>query len=133
ITRTPELDESGNQKTNANGQPQYIEDFTLNGNVCDDAIFRKLYQIIIGTRVDGLIPEGKAPAEGTAPALTVRYRLNEVRDEEVVEYLPYDADHYAVRRNGICLFYIEKSRVNQIPKALADVEAGTFVAANYGV
>ena len=133
ITRTPELDENGNQKTNANGQPQYIEDFTINGVFCDGTVFRKLYQIIIGTRVDGLIPEDNIPAEDTAPVLTVRYQLNEVRDEEVVEYLPYDADHYAVRRNGICLFYIEKARVNQIPKALEEVQAGTFVAANYGV
>ena len=72
ITRTPELDESGNQKTNANGQAQYIEDFTMNGEFCDDTTFRKLYQIIIGTRVDGLIPDGKAPTAETAPILTVR-------------------------------------------------------------
>jgi hypothetical protein len=111
----------------------WVEAFTINGAYCADDTFRKLYQVIIGTRVDGLIPEGKAPAADTKPVLTVRYQLNAIREEELVEYLPYDLDYYAIRRNGVCLFYILKTRVQQIPNALADWHAGTFDPTKYGV
>lgn len=124
IDRTPELDSESHPKSNRNGQPVVSEQFSLNGKPIEDAAFRRLYQLVIGTLVDGMIPEDRMPGQDAAPVLTVRYRLNTVREEELVEYLPYDADHYAVRRNGVCIFYILKTRVDVIPQALAEFVAG---------
>ena len=106
--------------------PDAGEDFRLDGVPVPDQTFRKLYQVIIGPRVDGMIPEGKAPDSEAVPVLTVRYRLNSVREEELIEYLPYDADHYALRRNGVCMFYILKSRVDRIAEAIRAYEDGSF-------
>ncbi|GHU73841.1 hypothetical protein AGMMS49992_13700 [Clostridia bacterium] len=133
ISREPSVNADGSPRLDGNGKQMTDDTFTLNGEPLDDTTARKLYQIIIGTRVDGVIPEGKAPGAAVTPVLTVRYRLNQVRDEETVEYLPYDGDYYAVRRNGETLFYILKTRVQMIPDALNDYHAGTFVPTNYGV
>ncbi|MDR1262788.1 MAG: DUF4340 domain-containing protein [Oscillospiraceae bacterium] len=133
ISRQPSVKEDGTPRLDGNGKQMTDDTFTLNGEPADDSTFRKLYQIIIGTRVDGVIPEGKAPAADTAAELTVRYTLNEVRETETIEYLPYDADYYAVRRNGETLFYILKTRAQQIPDALTDYHNGTFDPAKYGV
>ncbi|MDR2657479.1 MAG: DUF4340 domain-containing protein [Oscillospiraceae bacterium] len=133
ISRQPSVNADGTPRLDGNGKQMTDDTFTLNGEPADDSTFRKLYQIIIGTRVDGVIPEGKTPEADTAATLTIRYTLNEVRETETIEYLPYDADHYAVRRNGETLFYILKTRVQQIPDALDDYHNGTFDPAKYGV
>jgi hypothetical protein len=133
ISRVPTLNEDGSEKLDASGQPATTDNFTINGQVADDSNFRKLYQIVIGTRVDGLIPEGKAPAPEARPELSVTYTINVSSEPEVIEYLPYDQDNYAVRRNGNTLFYIMKSRVQMIPDALKAYHDGTFNPADYGV
>ncbi|MDR0396009.1 MAG: DUF4340 domain-containing protein [Oscillospiraceae bacterium] len=133
ISRSPSFKDDGSPRLDGNGNQMTDDTFTLNGEYADDSSFRKLYQIIIGTRVDGLIPEGMSPSPDTAAVLTVRYRLNKVREAETIEYLPYDADYYAVRRNGETLFYILKSRVQMIPDALNDYREGVFDPKKYGV
>ena len=133
IRRAPDLGEDGRQNLNAGGQPMFIEAFALDGVPVPDKTFRKLYQIIIGTRVDGMIPEGKTPDGTATPLLTVQYRLNSVREEELIEYLSYDADHYALRRNGVCMFYILKSRVDRIAEAIRAYENGSFDPEAFGV
>ncbi|GHU68605.1 hypothetical protein FACS1894184_11000 [Clostridia bacterium] len=133
ISRTPSVNTDGTPRLDGNGNQMSDDLFTINGEQADDSSFRKLYQIIIGTRVDGVIPEGKAPTENTAAVLTIRYTLNQVRETETIEYLPYDSDYYAVRRNGETLFYILKTRVQMIPDALNAYHDGTFVPANFGV
>lgn len=95
------------------------ETYTLDGQTIPDADFKKLYQMIIGTQADGLLPEGWVAEADAVAALTVRYQLNTGGGEETIEYLPYDIDHYAVRRNGNALFYIQKSSVDIIPEAIA--------------
>lgn len=137
IERVPSLDENGTQKLDGAGKPATNDNFTINTQPADDTTFRKLYQIIIGTRVDGLIPEGKTPAANISPELTVAYTLNVPNDlglmKETVEYLPYDSDNYAVRRNGVTMFYILKSRVHMIIDSINDYHAGTFDPKKYGV
>lgn len=133
ITRTPTLNDDGTPKLNAAGDPTYDDSFTVNGEYAEDSPFRKLYQIIIGTRVDGLIPDGKT-LPGGEPAVTVTYTLNvDGGRDETIEYVPYDAENYAVRRNGETLFYILKTRVNMIERAIDAYKAGTFVPSEFGV
>lgn len=132
IDRAPSMGPDGKQRVDANGKPVFSEAFALGGEPVEDSTFRKLYQIIIGTQVDGMIPEGKVPAEDVKPVLTVTYQLNAVRELETVEYLPYDADHYAVRRNGVCMFYILRARVEMITQALEAYETGTFDPKAFG-
>ncbi|MDR1600773.1 MAG: DUF4340 domain-containing protein [Oscillospiraceae bacterium] len=133
ISRSPSFKDDGTPRLDGNGNQMNDDTFTLNGEPVDDTQFRKLYQIIIGTRVDGVIPEGKAPDPRTAALLTVRYQLSGDYGTQTIEYLPYDADYYAVRRNGETLFYILKSRVRMIPDALSEYHAGTFDPKKYGV
>ena len=128
VFRAPSLDEAGQPRLNLNGQPMMAETFTLCGEPVEDAAFRRLYRLIIGTRVDGMLPDGWTPDDDTEPVLTVAYRLigrHHGAEEEIVEYLPYNADHYGVRRNGVSLFYILKTRVDIIPQSLAAYHAGT--------
>lgn len=133
ITREPLLDAENQPRYYSNGQPMYDESFTLNGDPLDEATFRKLYQILISTMADGMLPADWQPPENTPPALTITYHLNAVRDAERIEYLPYDTTHYAVRRNNETIFYILKSRADIIPQALEACHEGTFVAEEYGV
>ena len=133
IERIPELDESGDPILGADGAVATAEAFRIGGEPADEKMFRKLYQLVIGTLADGLLPVGWAPADSVKPALTVTYRLTEGRADEIAEYLPYNAEHYAVRRNGVCLFYILKSRVDVIPEALASYHDGSFDPKMFGL
>ncbi|MCL1796549.1 MAG: DUF4340 domain-containing protein, partial [Clostridia bacterium] len=120
-------------ETDNHSETSLTEKFRINNEPADETTFRQLYQLIIGTLVDGLLPDGWVSADEVKPVLTVTYGLIESQDDEVIEYLPYNADFYAVRRNGVCLFYILKSRVDVIPEALAAYKAGTFDPSAYGL
>jgi len=134
ISRTPDLDDDGNQKVNSAGVAQTIDEYTFNGESIDESTFKKLYQLVIGTRVDGVIPDGQAPDASAEPVLTVVYRLNTGSGAaETIEYVPYNTDYYAVRRNGLTLFYLLKTRVEQIPKALDAYRDGTFNPKDFGL
>ena len=132
IVRTPALNADGSAKLDNSGNPVNEETFTINGQPCDESTFRKLYQIIIGTRIDGLVQQDSVSAD-VAPELTVTYTLNVSPVPETIEYISYDAVNYAVRRNGVTLFYIMKSRVQMIPDALKAYHEGTFRPADFGV
>ena len=133
IERIPSLDANGEPRRKEDGAAETVEVFTIGGEPADDTTFRKLYQLLIGTLADGLLPGEWAPADNEKPALTVTYQLNGERGNEVTEYLPYNTEHYAVRRNGICLFYILKSRVDIIPAAMAAYHDGSFDPKKFGL
>ncbi|MCL1854704.1 MAG: DUF4340 domain-containing protein [Clostridia bacterium] len=133
IERVPELDANGDPMPGQDGNQVSAEAFRIGGEPADDKTFRKLYQLVIGTLADGILPAGWAPADDAEPVLSVTYRLTEGRADEVIEYLLYNAEHYAVRRNGVCLFYILKSRVDVIPEAFAAYHDGSFDPKNFGL
>jgi|GEM_PF-3468367 len=127
IYREPELDAEGNQKVNSGGVPQFIETFYFEGEETDD-LFKKIYQVIIGTMVskesDDIYLDGDV-------MVTVTYRLNVAPGELVIEYIAYDEEYYAVRRDGLTLFLIKQSIINNMIAQLEEFRAGTFVAPKY--
>ena len=49
-------------------------------------------------------------------------------NELTIEYLEYDDDYLAVRRDGLTLFLIKRDRVDSMINSLNEYRAGTFVA-----
>lgn len=119
IERTPQLDEDGSETDKEN------EAFYFDGEPTDETLFRKLYQEIIGTMNSKLCDdyhfEGKVYC-------TVTYTLNVEPNELTIEYLDYDDDYLAVRRDGLTLFLIKRDRVDSMINSLNEYRAGTFVA-----
>lgn len=110
IERTPKLDEEGEEELDDDGNVVMADNFFFNGQKAHDRHTRQFYQDIIGLIVDGEVADpDKVTGE---PVLTTVFRRNRGSVREIVtEYLPYDADHYAVRKNGDIKFYILKSKV----------------------
>lgn len=82
----------------------------------DDTSFRSFYQSIIGLSVDGILPENATVSDDAV--LHISFQL---KDENAsgsrtytVEYLPYDADNYAVRTNDKILFTISKDKITNV-------------------
>ncbi len=125
ITREPVLDANGNPEVGTNGKNKTNDTYTFNGEVTEEDLFKKLYQIIIGT-MNSKISDDRA-IEGKVVA-SVHYTLNEAPGEFTVEYLEYDEDYYAVRRDNLTLFLIKHDRIDQLLEKLAQYADGTFVA-----
>lgn len=115
ITREPVLDADGNQKTASNGQLETNDSYSFDGEEISEDDFKELYQTIIGMQVsklnDDYYYDGKV-------AVTVHYTLNTELSEFTVEYLEYDNDYYAVRRNGVCMFLIKRAKVDNMLSAI---------------
>lgn len=119
IERTPELDENGNETDDE------VETFYFEGEVTDEKLIKKLYQEIIGTMNSKLCDDYHF--EGDVYC-TVTYQLNVEPGELVIEYLVYDDDYLAVRRDNQTLFLIKRERIDAMITALNEYRAGTFVA-----
>lgn len=115
ITREPVLDADGNQKTAKNGQPETSDTYFFDGEEIAEDDFKSLYQTIIGMQVSKLNDDYYYDGD---VALTVHYTLNTEPGEFTVEYLEYDSDYYAVRRNGVSLFLIKRNKVDNMIDAL---------------
>lgn len=115
IDRIPELDEDGNVKQNDKGADIINEVYYFNGEETDEDSFKKLYQQVIGVLVNGVTDDYEIEGE---PVITVTYHLNVEPGETTIEYINYDRDNYAVRRNGHTFFYINKTKVASMVTAL---------------
>ena len=115
ITREPVLDADGKQKTAKNGQPETSDTYFFDGEEIAEDDFKSLYQTIIGMQVSKLNDDYYYDGD---VALTVHYTLNTEPGEFTVEYLEYDSDYYAVRRNGVSLFLIKRNKVDNMIDAL---------------
>lgn len=124
ITREPLLDENGVQKTNAAGKLQTDDTYTFNGEITEETRFKKLYQVIIGTLVSKVSEDWAIDGEVVA---SVSYKLNQAPYEFTVEYLKYDNEYYAVRRDGQTLFLIKCDKVDNMITKLGEYRDGTFV------
>lgn len=124
ITREPILDENGVQETNAAGRPQTDDTYTFNGEITEETRFKKLYQVIIGTLVSKVSDDFNIEGE---VVVSVNYKLNEAPHDFTVEYLQYDDEYYAVRRDGQTLFLIKCDKVDNMVTKLGEYRDGTFV------
>ncbi len=125
IQRVPDLDENGVQKNDANGKPATIDTYLFNGEESAEKIFKKLYQVVIGTMVSKVSDDFNIEGDVVA---RITYTLNVEPGEFTVEYLKYDESYYAVRRDGITLFLIKHDKVNSLLNDLESFANGTFVA-----
>lgn len=106
ITRTP--------AENPDDDP--IETFFLNGTEVEDGLFRDLYQWLIGLQADA---DNEDPVPGT-PDVTITYRLNDGSEDVRIEFVPHDANYYAVYRDARSEFLITRNKVRRMLAALAD-------------
>lgn len=120
IERIPELDEEGKVKVDDKGKEVINEVYYFNGAETPADSFKKLYQEVIGVMVNGMTED--YDVEG-APELTVIYHLNVAPNELKIEYVPYNRDSYAVRRDGHTYFYITNSTIKGVIKTLENYEA----------
>ncbi len=127
IDRVPELDENGVQKTATNGRPATIDTYFFEGEVTDEELFKDLYQVIIGTMVSKVHNDydytGKV-------AVSVTYKLNEAPHEFTIEYMEYDDEYYAVRRDNLTLFLIKQDKIDNLLAQMENYRNGTFVEQN---
>lgn len=94
------------------------DNFRINQTLIEEEKFRDLYKEIAGLSVD----EEADKAISDSPKATIEYMIdlgNQYKDI-LIEFVEYDKDTYAVVRNGITDFLIDKSKllelVNQINK-----------------
>ncbi len=73
--------------------------------------FKDVYMEIIGLMINKLSDDYYLEGDVVAK---ITYTLNVEPYEFTVEYLTYDKDYYAVRRNGVTLFLIKQDRVQSM-------------------
>lgn len=113
IDRTKQLDENGKVKTLDSGEIDYKEAFLLNDEAVSEMYFKKVYQDIIGLMIRGEV-KGEVTAQSE---YTLHYTFNSKQDTTKIEFIPYQQDFYAIRKNdGPVLFFTLKESV----KALMD-------------
>jgi hypothetical protein len=95
--------------------------YTADGKSVEESVFKSFYQEIIGLIAEGEI---KRNAVGS-PELTVRYFTNagDLR-ENIILYIPYNTDFYAISVNGKQSFAISKSQVSAMLAAMDKFLAG---------
>ena len=125
IERQEQYDEDGVLKTLANGSPDYLETFFLDGAEVQEDAFKTAYQTIIGVTISGLVDE-ELVDESQTPVLTVTYTFNNGTEPITVEYLPYDINNYCVRREGSVDLICKKDQVDSILPTMADLAAGNL-------
>lgn len=119
ITRTEYTDEDGNAATQ--------EEFYFNGEYVEAGLFKDFYQVVIGTLFDKRIEDKQEQALDGEAAVTLRYHLTYTDEEYIVEYVEYDRDYYAVRKEGHTYFLVRKDKVQQIVDTAQLLENGEFV------
>ena len=90
--------------------------YRVNGRETEEETFKKLYQEIIGLRVDSENDQRLAAGE---PEIRVRFVFaTSDRQQTSFGLVPYDRDFYAVVRDGVSDFLIARSRVERMLAAV---------------
>lgn len=110
ITREEQFDENGDLMTLANGQPNYLEEFFIDGVRVDESAFKKIYQTMISVQVRGELT-GEVSGE---PVAKITYTFNNGSEPATTEFIPYMQDFYAMSQNGIELFYTTRDIVDSL-------------------
>ncbi len=125
IDREFELDESGNQVLDSKGIPVSTASYYFDGEVMTESQFRSLYIDIIGVMMSKVSPD--YALEGDVVA-RLDFKLNAEPYEYVVEYIEYDNQYYAVRRDNQTIALVKHERIDSILEKLADVRSGVVDA-----
>lgn len=88
--------------------------YYADGADAEESAFKSMYQKVIGLTVDGLVtsPAEKADLQGK-----VVYHLTD-GTTVTLEFYPYDSLNYAVYENGENLFFMKKTKLNDMINAL---------------
>ena len=114
------------EREEVEGKTKPVESFYFDGEPTDEALCRKLYQDIIGTMNNKL--SDKYDIDGKVYC-TVTYTLNTEPNSFVIEYIEYDNDYLALRRDGgVTLFLIKRENVDALLTKLQEYRDGTYVA-----
>ena len=98
------------RETDSNGKSK--EYCLFNGRILtDNRDFRQLYQQLIGLTSSKLSDNYALDGE---TVLSVRYTLNVEPYELPVEYLSFDEDYCALRRDGVTLFLVKREQVEHL-------------------
>jgi len=112
--------------TNEDGTELMHQEFTFNGEYIEEDLFRDFYTVIIGRMVDKRIENEEEYYLDSEVALRIAYDLDYQDEPYVIEYIEYDRDYYAVRRNGVSVFLIRKDKVNEIVETAELLLAGEY-------
>lgn len=113
-----------------NGEQKTKDVFYYEGEMADEDIFRDFYQVVIGTLFDKRIEdESEYQLEGEAD-VTVTYHMTYTDEPYVVEYVSYDRDYYAIRKDGYTLFLIQKDKINDMVATAESYRIGEYDGAH---
>ena len=115
------------EREEVEGKTKPQDHFFFDGEPADESLSRKLYQVIIGTMNSKLSDDYHLDGDVYC---TVTYHLNVEPGEMVVEYLDYNDEYLAVRRDGLTLFLIKRENLNAMITALNQFREGTFAPAS---
>ncbi len=104
------------EKSDSN-EEEVKETYFLDGKEQEEKPFKKAYQSLIGLLVDA--PYSPPLAEN--PEIRITYNLNKGnRREHNITFVPYNVDFYAVFKNGLSEFLINRT---QLDNAFSDLDA----------
>lgn len=112
--------------TREDGTEMVKQDFYFQGQYVNEDLYRDFYQVVIGRLVDKRIENEEDYFFDGDVVLSISYDLNYQDEPHVIEYLDYDRDYCAVRRDGVCLFLIRKDKVQEIVDTAELLEKGEY-------
>ncbi len=125
IEREPDMDESGNQKKDNYGNPATIDSYYFNGQIATEERFKEMYIDMIGITMsklsDNFYHEGDVAAR-------LSFTLDVEPYEFVVEYIEYDDQYYAARRDGYTMALVKRDRIDSLLAKLAAFDSGAVDA-----
>ena len=125
IARTEQYDEDGKLKVDANGNPDYACVYTINGHEVQEKAFKAVYTSIISVTISN-IAKPALVNESASPAASVTFRFADGSPETRIEYLPYDINNYAVRRDGLLATICRQDEVDAIGTTIAAAMNGEY-------
>lgn len=125
IEREEQYDEDGNLKTLANGDPNYLCTYFIDGKSCQEGAFKRVYQSVIGVTISNLADQALVD-EIQQSVVKLTYHLNTGEEPMVVEYLPYDINNYCVRKEGKIALICKREAVDEILPTLHSAISGEY-------
>ena len=112
------------ERVEVEGKNKPDDIFYFDGELKDEALSRKLYQVIIGTMNSKLSDDYHYDGDVYC---TVKYTLNTEPGEVLIEYLDYSEEYLAVRRDNQTLFLIKRENIDKMIRSLQEFREGTYV------